>query len=152
MDNSNEFAKQMVRIIDQLFFLEKSNTFVYGENLKLHASEIYLILLINEGCNRNITEMANTLHVTKGAVSQTISRLEKKGIIKKTKDIYNKNELTVSFTPIGKKVLQKCLQMQSYLINKFKSYYLSLSNNDQIVMDRFLSFFKRLFETNENNL
>jgi DNA-binding MarR family transcriptional regulator len=59
---------------------------------------IHLILVMSEQPT-NATQMAQALHVTKGAVSQTISRLKKKGIIKKDKDPYLKNELTLMFTP-----------------------------------------------------
>jgi DNA-binding MarR family transcriptional regulator len=147
--NSQEFAKQMIRIIEQLFLLEKNNTFLHENKLKLYASEIHLVLIINEGYTKNITEMANRLQITKGAVSQTLSRLEAKGVLLKTKDPYNKNELSVAYTPLGKKVLKNCLRLQSYLYDNFASYFLSLSKNDQKVLSNFLLFMQGLLKFRE---
>ena len=101
--NSETLARQMLWIIKKLTFLEKNSVFSHGD-LKLYPSEIHLMLLIGDEQERNATIMAEKLGVTKGAISQTLSRLEKKGVLEKTKDPYNKNELTATFTPLGQEV------------------------------------------------
>jgi DNA-binding MarR family transcriptional regulator len=150
MDKNQEFATQMMKIIEQLFFIEKNNTFIYGTELRLYPSEIHLILLIDEGHTSNSTEMANKLRVTKGAVSQTISRLVKKNILEKSKDPHKRNELTVSFTPLGEKVIKECRRLQTFYKSKFVAYSLSLSRNDQDVINQFLCFLTNLLNTSEN--
>ena len=59
------------------------------------------MLAIKNGVNTNASGIAKQFGLTKGAISQTLSRLEKKGIINKTKDPYKKNELTLSLTNFG---------------------------------------------------
>lgn len=59
------------------------------------------MLVLDEKCATNATKIAQQLGVTKGAVSQTLSRLEKKGVLTKSKDPSYKNEMTVTFTGLG---------------------------------------------------
>lgn len=139
-----EFARQMAEIIEQFVSLEKNNVFSFDKNIKLFPSEIQLLLVINNGLTVNSTEMANVLGVTKGAISQTISRLERKGIIVKTKDPKNKNEITILFTPLGKKVVKECDKWKNIFHDNFNAYYLALSKNDQKVLTDFFLYLKNL--------
>ncbi len=78
------------------------------------------------------------LDVTKGAVSQTITRLEKKGILKKEKDPYLKNELTLLFTPFGLEVFNKYRRINLALENKFKERLSRFNEEELEVVDRFM--------------
>lgn len=128
-NNSETLAKQILVIINKLIFLERKNVFPY-RNLKLYPSEIHLMLLIGDEQGNNVTKMAGKLGVTKGAVSQTLSRLEKKGILEKTKDPFNKNELIVTFTQIGEDALDKYREMRMAFLNHFVNYFSSLSESE----------------------
>ena len=98
MKNHNKsLAAQIFRFSNTLIFLEKKSIIEHG-NLKLYPSEIHLMNIIDTEKDMNASEMATKLGVTKGAVSQTLSRLDEKGIISKTKDTLNKNRLEVRFT------------------------------------------------------
>jgi DNA-binding MarR family transcriptional regulator len=66
------------------------------------------------------------LQLTKGAVSQTISRLCKKGVLQKTKDPFQKNELTLCLTPLGQKALELCAESQQEFLNKQAAIWLGL--------------------------
>ena len=135
---SETLATQILLIMQKLTFLEKKRVVTHG-HLKLYPSEIHLMLLIADEQESNATIMAEKLGVTKGAISQTLSRLEKKGILEKTKDPYNKNELTVTFTPIGQETLEKFRDVQVVFRNQFVHYFSSISDKDCEVIGRFLS-------------
>ena len=136
--NSETLATQILLIIQKLTFLEKTRVVTHG-HLKLYPSEIHLMLLIADEQESNATLMAEKLGVTKGAISQTLSRLEKKGILEKTKDPYNKNELTVTFTPIGQEALETFRDGQVAFRSHFVHYFSSISENECEVIGRFLS-------------
>ena len=137
MNNDETLAKQILSIINKLIFLEKKKIFPY-RNLKLFPSEIHLMLLIGDEQESNATKMAEKLGVTKGAISQTLSRLEKKGILEKTKDPSNKNELTATFTPLGEDALNKYREMRMTFHNHFVKYFSSLSESEREVVRLFL--------------
>ncbi|MCF8139219.1 MAG: methyltransferase domain-containing protein, partial [Desulfotignum sp.] len=48
-----------------------------------------------------VTDIARLIGVTKGAVSQTLKRIEKKGLAQKQKDPDNRSKLLVSLTALG---------------------------------------------------
>jgi DNA-binding MarR family transcriptional regulator len=62
--------------------------------------------VIAEHPDLNAGEMAQKLGVSNGAVSQTLARLERKGVIKKVKDPSLKNRVTASFTASGSQAIQ----------------------------------------------
>lgn len=136
--DSETLATQMLWIIKRLTFHEKKKVLPYRD-LKLYPSEIHLVLLIDDEPGINATQMAERLRVTKGAISQTLSRLEKKGVIHKTKDPYHKNELTASFTALGQEALEQYRKLRASLRNQYVRYFSTLSESEREVIGRFLS-------------
>jgi DNA-binding MarR family transcriptional regulator len=73
----------------------------YGTNVPLFYAEIHLIRAIKENEGIHITGLAQYLEVTKGAVSQMLMKLEKKGFIIKEKDPSNQSRFLLKLTPKG---------------------------------------------------
>jgi DNA-binding MarR family transcriptional regulator len=143
--NTEASTEQFFRIINQLIFNEKNNMLVYGDNLKLFPSEIHLILMITNGKFENYSRIVHQLGVTKGAVSQTISRLVKKGILEKKKNIKN-NDLTILLTDLGKKVHKQCKIIQGRMFNQLSSYLISLPERERKIIDDFLNHIETKFK------
>jgi DNA-binding MarR family transcriptional regulator len=97
------------------------------------------MLFIHQEQDTNATRMAERLGVTKGAISQTLSRLEKKGILRKIKDPYNKNELTIEFTSLGKTILDHYLHVTAELHQQYDQYLSTLTDNERTIIRGFLS-------------
>jgi DNA-binding MarR family transcriptional regulator len=73
----------------------------YGTDVPLFYAEIHLIKAIKENEGIHITGLAQYLEVTKGAVSQMLMKLEKKGFIVKEKDPGNQSRFLLKLTPKG---------------------------------------------------
>lgn len=129
-------SRKLHEFINQIIFLEKKKIFNF-KGLKLYPSEIHLILVMNEKPT-NATQMAEKLHITSGAVSQTIARLEKKGVLRKSNDPYLKNELTLTFTSLGEKVFERYKQMQEAMDKDFYEKLASFSRDELMIVERFL--------------
>ncbi|HEX3020191.1 MAG TPA: MarR family transcriptional regulator [Chitinispirillaceae bacterium] len=136
MDNT--LSSKVFLLFNKLIFLEKKSIFKF-DNITLYPSEIHLMQLIAEGYSVNATLMAEKLGITKGAVSQTISRLQRKKILIKTKNSNNKNELTASFTQLGRDLLEQFNNKRSNSSIKFHEYLNSINENDEIVIKEFLA-------------
>jgi len=146
MDSSNRsLAEQILRISNKLIFLEKKSIVKHG-GLKLYPSEIHLIDVIAKGQDINASKMAARLGVTKGAVSQTLARLEKKGILNKTKDPQNKNELTVYFTPLGKNVLEEQKKLRTRFHEQYAKYFSNISEKEKSIIMGFLRKMEDFFD------
>jgi len=90
----------LLRIVWKLFEVDKKTRY-YGTDEPLFEAEIHMIKSIKENEGIHVTGLANKLGVTKGAVSQIIMKLERKGMIVKNRDISNQSRLLLSLTAKG---------------------------------------------------
>ena len=104
------------------------------------------MLVIREEIDTNATRMAEELGVTKGAVSQTLTRLEKKGVLSKRKDPAMKNELTMTFTPFGAEVLDHYRSRAAVLFEKPTALLQQLSDTERQAIRRFLASLEETFD------
>lgn len=133
------------RIINQILSLKKRSFFQF-EGVEFYPSEVHLLLVIKEKSATNATKMAGELGITKGAVSQTLSRLEKKGVLTKTKDPYKKNELTINFTSFGAAAFKYYNTRITKLNKKHDRYLNSFSDKEKVVIERFLTHVEKMIE------
>ena len=73
----------------------------FGTDDLLSHSEIHLIEIIGDHEDLSVTDIARSLSITKGAVSQNLKRLEKKGLSKKETDPKNASRAIVKLTSKG---------------------------------------------------
>ena len=89
-----------MRVVWKLFEIDKKTRY-YGTDQQLYEAEIHMIKSIKESEGIHVTGLADLLGVTKGAVSQIIMRLQKKGMIIKDTDPRNLSRLVLRLTPKG---------------------------------------------------
>lgn len=135
---TDEFVSQIQAIIYQLIFLERKRNFKF-EGISLYPSEIHLMLETKGEQAVNATKIADKLGITKGAVSQTLTRLEKKGIVKKIKDPNYKNELSIFLTPLGKRAYDQYQILYNAITKHFYSIFSQYTEDEQKLIKRFLS-------------
>ncbi len=141
-------ATRIFRFINKIIFLEKKKIFAH-EGVKLFPSEIHLMLWIEQGETGNATRIAQGLGISKSAVSQTLSRLEKKNILIKEKDTSNKNELILSFTGFGSQALNRYKQTLLSGMAGHGQYLESLSDEEKRVIRQFMAHMESVIETLE---
>jgi DNA-binding MarR family transcriptional regulator len=135
---TKKMAGQIRRVINRTMLLDKRSIFRH-EALRLYPSEVHLMQVINEESGLSAGEMAKRLGITVGAVSQTLNRLDKKGVIKKTKDPALKNKLTATFTVSGKAAVKGFEQEQQATLKAFSNYLSSLADHEREIIEGFLS-------------
>jgi len=146
MDNAPESVMEHLnRVINKILFLGKKRVFRF-EGVDLFPAEVHLMMVIREGTSTNATRVAEELAVTKGAVSQALTRLEKKGILIKTKDPYRKNELTLTFTPFGTRALKHYQTHTAGFFAGLRSYLSRLSTGENRSIQRFLEELEEAFD------
>jgi DNA-binding MarR family transcriptional regulator len=135
---AEKIAGQIRRVINRSMLLGR-RSILHHEDLHLYPSEIHLLQVINEGEDLSAGEMARKLGISNGAVSQTLNRLEKKGVIKKTKDQALKNRLSATLTEVGKTAIRQFEQGQEGTVKAFSNYLGELSQGERKVIEGFLS-------------
>ena len=132
-----KLAQQVDRITNRLIFLEKKILLRLGD-LKLHPSEIHLMLALVQEPGLGATDLAARLGITKGAVSQTLTRLVKKGVVSKDQDPGQRNRLSLSFTPLGRRALALFESQRQEARAQYAQYLASLTPEEQEIIGRFL--------------
>ena len=70
----------------------------------MHMREVHVITEIGENGLDNISELSERLNITKGAVSQYLKKLEKKGFIERVQESEDKRQYSVRLTEKGKEL------------------------------------------------
>lgn len=98
--NTNRLSYLFLRTEVQISNIDRK-TRCYGTKHVLHVSEIHMIKAVRENPGIHVTGIADILGVTKGAVSQILQKLEKKGMIEKIIDPSNSSRLILKTTTEG---------------------------------------------------
>lgn len=96
-----ELRNQIAKLVNQYNKLEKM-PFDTGLGDFLYPSELNMIEAIQSGKGKTVTELCEHFGITKGAVSQTISKLIKRGYVSKERSIHNRKEVLIELTEKGK--------------------------------------------------
>ena len=145
MDRSSEAVlKQLQRVVNKILFLKKRSLLQF-DGTDFFPSEIHLLVAITGSRATNATKIAGELGVTKGAVSQTLTRLEKKGVLVKTRDPYNKNELTLELTAFGQEAYRHYQDLAAQLNAIHERYLESFSKSEKKAIERFLVEVEQVF-------
>lgn len=73
----------------------------YGTNIMITQVEIHTIEAIGNHAGISITELAENRQKTKGAVSQLVYKLVKKGLVEKTVSKTSDAQVSLYLTPLG---------------------------------------------------
>jgi DNA-binding MarR family transcriptional regulator len=79
----------------------------FGTGELLYRFEIHVIDLIGKNSGININGLAEMMLVTKGAISQVVTKLLAKGYVNKIRDPENRRRIMLSLTAKGKIVYEK---------------------------------------------
>ena len=99
---TEELVTLFERVMNRYLASERK-PYRYGERI-LYRSEIHTVDAIGRNRDINITGLAAEQGVTKGAVSQMIDRLVKKGLVVKTVLSRSDTEVALNLTEDGEKV------------------------------------------------
>jgi DNA-binding MarR family transcriptional regulator len=136
-----ELFEQIQTIGSKFVSLEKGLVFQHGD-AKLYASEIHLMKTVDYNPDVNASGIAKLLGVTKGAISQTISRLEKKGIIERESGPSYGNVMRISLTPFGKDALAAFHAQNRGRWEDFAMYFENLPEKEHQTIIQFLDRLK----------
>jgi DNA-binding MarR family transcriptional regulator len=103
MAGSTDFQKiseAWIRILNRMNVDEK-NPKDFGSGDLLHCSEIHSIMAIGRHPDINITNLSRLLGISKSAISQMMTKLERKRLVEKNRDPKNEKEILCRLSPRG---------------------------------------------------
>lgn len=100
---SRELVASFIRLVNKYNALEK-NPLSYGTAHKFFHSERHMLEIVGDDPGLNITAFAQKAGVTKGAISQVVTRLERKGALRRFKGKTNDKEIQLELTRLGERI------------------------------------------------
>lgn len=111
----------------------------FGTGHNLYRAEVQLIEVMGRSDGLSVTGLAGILGITKGAVSQTLKKIEQKGLITKTSDPQNQSRLIVELTAKGKLAYYAHEHWHETADGGFRDYFMNLPEDKLRFLDEFLS-------------
>jgi DNA-binding MarR family transcriptional regulator len=118
----------------------------FGTETDLTGSEIHLVEVIGQNEGLSVTDMAKRLGITKGAISQTLKKLEEKGLVIKEVDPTNTSRVTVSLSTKGKVGYYSHLQWHEKMDGGFRDYFVHLPEDKIKFLEEFLSILEQFLK------
>ncbi len=145
-DNRQQLFELVHQVGNRFVALDKDLVVVH-ESVKFHTSEIDLLGVVARTPGIHPTEIARRLNVTKGAVSQTLTRLLRKQAIEKRADPTNKVAVNVTVTPFGQGALEAFHRQIEGQWRQFASYLDELDGRDHQAVTGFLTTLRNFLNT-----
>lgn len=129
-----EFIFEFIDKCKLLFFPEKWNsTFLdYSKN------EIFALLFVYRKGSTNMSEISQYLGIPLNTTTGVISRIEKRGVVKRERDPVDKRVVTVTITPEGNDFLANELKIVSHYYSRIMD---SISEEEKLLLLKLISGF-----------
>jgi len=98
--NLLKISETWIRVLNKMDAHEKSPK-DFGSGDMLHCSEIHTLMAIGKNPDVNLTNLSRLLGISKSAISQMVSKLAKKDLVEKHRDMENDKEVLLHLTPRG---------------------------------------------------
>lgn len=115
-----EVVEKMNRAYDEFSILISQETKKLDE-LGLTTQQEMMISYINKSENTTANDMAAAFNITKSAVIQVLSNLDNRDLISKHANPNNKRESFLTLGPKGREYMERLLQLDDVLIDKYYS-------------------------------
>ncbi len=135
MNEINEKLYSILNLAQQL----ESQPKRFGTDVLLTGTDIHLIEIIGDNYGHSVTDIARIAGVTKGAVSQKLKQLEKKGLVIKQQDPDNLSRSMVALSSKGKSAYFAHKHWHETRDGGFNEYYKTLSNDKRDNIIEFLT-------------
>lgn len=146
--HSSDFAdlyRVWLRIRNKMNVME-SLPHDFGVDVRLHLSEIHTIQAIGTTPENNIRTIAEILGVTPSAASQTITKLTKRGLVKKVRGLRNEKEVTLELTEKGQTAFQNHERLHAEMYERIASGIGPLNEKELEVIDRVFSAMESVYD------
>ena len=110
----------------------------FGTDHELFVAEIHLIDFIGSNENCCISDIAKSIRVTKGAVSQMVKKLEKKEYLIKLDDSDNRARVIVQLTQKGAKAFEEHRRYHQELDEKVSAVVKKYNEQQRSMICKFL--------------
>ena len=140
----NKEEQVIMSFRDVLNKMASLNKFMMKDSLKGYkSSEVHCIEYIGRNVDSNVTELAESFYVTRGAISKITKKLIKKGVIESYQKPDNKKEIYFRLTEQGKVINNIHEEMHKEFQERDKAVFEQVSEEQFDVMLGFVEKYSR---------
>jgi len=140
-----ELYRSWMRIWNKMNVME-SIPCRFGVDEPLCLSEIHTIQAIGDTPENNVRTIAGLLGVTPSAASQVITRLAKRGFVRKVRGIKNEKEVVLELTRPGRTAYASHAEIHRQVYERIAGRIGPLADGERATLDRVLSAFESVYE------
>lgn len=144
MASYDELMNTLRKLYVQLRNIENTPQYFKDIDICLYPSEINIIGIVGKFQEMNVTELAEKIGVTKGAVSQILKKLNDKKLIEKYHDKSNKKEVLLKLTEKGNCVFQEHKNIHKIIDPQIRSFLVNQSNEQTAYLIDFLKMISEI--------
>lgn len=128
-------------LYNKMVFLNK---FKMEDSLKGYkSSEVHCIESIGRNADSNVTKLAESFYMTRGAISKITKKLMQKGIIKSYQKPDNKKEIYFKLTEQGKSIYKIHEELHKEFKERDKAVFEPVTEEQFDIMLRFVERYRR---------
>lgn len=132
-----EAENSMMQLFNRFSELSKKS-YEYCEGISLYPNEIHTIEYIALTSSTNMTDIANQMGLTKGAVSKMIVKLESQGLLERYKYQPSQKDIYIHLTKLGVRAYEGHKKYHASMWKQLNSYFGGLDQEHQQVVLGFL--------------
>ena len=142
----SEAEQTMMQLFNRFSELSKKS-YEYCEGVSLYPTEIHTIEYIALTSSTNMTDIANQMGLTKGAVSKMIVKLENQGLLERYKYQPSQKDIYIHLTQLGVRAYEGHKAYHASMHKHLNSYFgLLAQEHQQAVLDFLDEYFKQMQE------
>ena len=138
-----KLAEILLRVFNKFARNEKKPR-CFGVDELLHPSEIHMVMLIGDNPGVHGAELARVAGVTRGAISQIVAKLEKKGLVQKVEAPENSLKKVPVLTNKGKVAYYAHEQYHEEMDRDLYEYINRLTDEQVTVIKNFLQELEKM--------
>lgn len=135
--NQSEVRELLERIIHKYSQMEKQKR-DYGIGEDFTQAEIHTIAYIGENPGSRQDNLAKAKGITKGAASQMITKLEKRGLVKRGQSKNSNAEVALYLTKKGTEAFKGHIHFHNQVDNSFHQFFTTISEDEYDIFVRIL--------------
>lgn len=144
-----EFEDKFRKMINRYNRLDNIDIeFVPG--IKVSHLDAHLLALMSENPLKKVSELAKLFGVTKGAISQQIKKLEKRGLITRIRQNDNYREVFIELTANGRIAVETHNNYHNLIFSKFSDKLNNFTPEQKHLIYSLLDTLTEMFEGSEN--
>lgn len=143
-----EFEDKFIQMINKYNRLDTIDIeFVPG--IKVSHVDAHLLALMSNNPHKKVSELALIFGVTKGAISQQIKKMEKRGLLKRVRLNDNFREVFIELTDSGKTAVESHYKFHDLIFSKFSTGLESLTKEKKEFIISIIDSLTNMFDNAE---